>query len=165
MQLACSLGRTVNVAAAKTAIKHPAAPLRPSWPKFFRSSPVRPRGDGEIFLQFHTCERQAHRSMVYSFSPQQVTIGRRRALLARMKYAWLGCLFLGSLLFAAPQDSDSNVNARYTVETVIVSGKGWTTNLRSETTNKISTGLLHQLTAIIGQKLNPRLFGHPGAEP
>jgi hypothetical protein len=72
-----------------------------------------------------------------------------------MKCAWLGCLLLGSLLFAAPQDSDPNVNARYTVETVILSGKGWTTNLQSETTNKISIGLLHQLTAIIGQKLNP----------
>jgi hypothetical protein len=72
-----------------------------------------------------------------------------------MKCAWLGCLLLGSLLFAAPQDSDTNVNARYVVETVIVSGKGWTTNLQSETTDKISTGLLHQLTAIIGQKLNP----------
>jgi hypothetical protein len=72
-----------------------------------------------------------------------------------MKHAWLGCLFLGSLLFAGPQDSDSNVNARYTVETVIVSGKGWTTNLRSQTTDKISTGLRQKLTAIIGQKLNP----------
>jgi hypothetical protein len=72
-----------------------------------------------------------------------------------MKHAWLGCLFVGSLLFAGPQDVDSNVNAQYTVETVIVSGKGWTTNLRSETTDKISSGLRHQLTAIIGQKLNP----------
>ena len=72
-----------------------------------------------------------------------------------MKHAWLGCLFLGSLLFAGPQDSDSNVNARYTVETVIVSGKGWTTNLRSQTTDKISIGLRQKLTAIIGQKLNP----------
>lgn len=72
-----------------------------------------------------------------------------------MKCVWLGCLVFGSLLFAAPQDSDSNVNARYIVETVIVSGKGWTTNLQSETTDKISAGLLHQLTAIIGQKLNP----------
>ena len=67
-----------------------------------------------------------------------------------MKHAWLGCLcFLGSLLFAGPQDSDSNVNARYTVETVVVSGKGWTANLQSDTTDKISTGLRHQLIAII----------------
>lgn len=72
-----------------------------------------------------------------------------------MKYAWLGCLFFGSLLFAGPQDSDANVNARYTVETVVVSGKGWSANLRSDTTDKISTGLRHELVSIIGQKLNP----------
>jgi len=72
-----------------------------------------------------------------------------------MKYVWLACLFLGSVLFASPQDTDGNVNARYTVETVILSGKGWTTNLLSDSTDKISTGLYHQLTAIIGQKLNP----------
>ena len=72
-----------------------------------------------------------------------------------MKFAWLGCLFASSLLFAGPQDPESNINARYVVETVIVSGKGWTTNLGAETTDKISSGLRHQLTAIIGQKLNP----------
>jgi hypothetical protein len=72
-----------------------------------------------------------------------------------MKCVWPACLLLGSLLSAAPQDLDNNVNARYTVETVILSGKGWTANLQSESTNKISTNLLHQLTAIIGQKLNP----------
>jgi hypothetical protein len=72
-----------------------------------------------------------------------------------MKYAWLGCLFVGGLLFAGPQDSDNNVNARYIVETVIVSGKGWTTDFRSETNDKISSSLRHELIAIIGQKLNP----------
>ncbi|HUB80952.1 MAG TPA: BamA/TamA family outer membrane protein [Bryobacteraceae bacterium] len=72
-----------------------------------------------------------------------------------MKCVWLGSLFLAGLLAASPQDSDNNVNARYTVETVILSGKGWTTDLQSETTNKISTGLLHDLTSLIGHKLNP----------
>ena len=72
-----------------------------------------------------------------------------------MRYAWLGCLLLCRLLVAAPQDADVNVNARYTVESVILSGKGWSTNLRSETTDKISFGLRHQLVALIGQKLNP----------
>jgi hypothetical protein len=48
-----------------------------------------------------------------------------------------------------------NVNTRYTVESVILSGKGWTTNLVSQTTDKISSGLRHQLVALIGQKLNP----------
>jgi hypothetical protein len=105
--------------------------------------------------QFHTCEREAHHFSSYLFSVQQVAIGTQRAFASRMKYAWLGCLFAGSVLFAGPQDPDNNVNARYTVETVIVSGKGWTTNLRSETTDKISSGLCRQLTAIIGQKLNP----------
>ena len=47
-----------------------------------------------------------------------------------MKYAWLGCLFVGSLLFAGTQDSELNVNTRYTVETVIVAGKGWTDQRR-----------------------------------
>src|ERR1019366_1220772 len=72
-----------------------------------------------------------------------------------MRFAWLGSLLLCRLLLAAPQDADVNVNARYTVESVILSGKGWTTNLRSETTDKISLGLRHQLVAPIGQKLNP----------
>ena len=47
-----------------------------------------------------------------------------------MKYAWLGCLLLGSLLFAGTQDSELNVNTRYTVDTVIVAGKGWQTERR-----------------------------------
>jgi hypothetical protein len=72
-----------------------------------------------------------------------------------MRYALLGCLFAGCLLFAGPQGADSNVNAQYTVEAVILSGSGWTANLQSETTDKISTSLYRQLTAIIGQKLNP----------
>jgi hypothetical protein len=72
-----------------------------------------------------------------------------------MKLARLGCLALGSLLCAFPQDFDKNINAQYTVETVILSGKGWTANLQKESTDKISNSLLHQLTAIIGQKLNP----------
>ena len=40
-----------------------------------------------------------------------------------MKHAWLGCLLAGSLLFAGTQDSDLNVNKRYTVDTVTVAGK------------------------------------------
>ena len=57
-----------------------------------------------------------------------------------MKYAWLGCLFVGSLLFAGTQDSDLNVNKRYTVDTVIVAGKGWKTNV-SDQSDRISSGL------------------------
>lgn len=72
-----------------------------------------------------------------------------------MKYSWLGCLFLGSRLLAGTQDADINVNTRYTVETVIVAGKGWRTDLTSEPNDKISTGLKRDLVALIGQKLNP----------
>jgi len=72
-----------------------------------------------------------------------------------MKYSWLGCLLLSSLVMAGTQDSDINVNTRYTVETVIVAGKGWRTDLGSEPTDKISSGLRKDLVALIGQKLNP----------
>ena len=62
-----------------------------------------------------------------------------------MRYAWLGSLLLCRLLLAAPQDADVNVNARYTVESVILSGKGWTTNLRSETTLPAHLPLKHPI--------------------
>ena len=74
-----------------------------------------------------------------------------------MKHAWLGCLFLGGLLFAGTQDSDINVNTRYTVDTVTVAGKGWKTDLVSDQSQnqKMSAGLRKDLAALIGQKLNP----------
>jgi hypothetical protein len=71
-----------------------------------------------------------------------------------MKYAWLGC-FLLSALHAGTQDSDLNVNRRYTVDTVIVAGKGWTTNVTDPQNDKLSSGLRKELAALIGQKLNP----------
>ena len=85
-------------------------------------------------------------------------IGPRRALLGLMKYAWLGCLISGGLLLAGTQDSDINVNKRYTVDTVVVSGKGWTTNLVSDQNDKISSGLRKELTALVGEKLNPSIL-------
>ena len=78
-----------------------------------------------------------------------------RAFTGAMKHASLGCLFLGGLLFAGKQDSDLNVNKRYTVDTVIVAGKGWRTNLSSDQNEKISPGLRKELAALVGQKLNP----------
>jgi hypothetical protein len=74
-----------------------------------------------------------------------------------MKHAWLGCLFFGGLLFAGKQDSDINVNTRYTVDTVTVAGKGWKTDLVSDQSQnqKMSAGLRKDLAALIGQKLNP----------
>jgi len=53
-----------------------------------------------------------------------------RAFWRYMKYAcprvlrpgvlWLGCLLIGGILSAGTQDSEFNVNSRYTVETVSV---------------------------------------------
>jgi hypothetical protein len=76
-----------------------------------------------------------------------------------MRYARLGCLvLLGSLLFAGSQDSDINVNTRYTVETVIVAGKGWRTDLQSETNDRLSAGLRSDLLSLIGYRLNPSVL-------
>jgi hypothetical protein len=75
-----------------------------------------------------------------------------------MKLAWLGCLLLGGLLYAGNQDSDLNVNKRYTVDTVIVAGKGWQTNVIDPQNDKLSTGLRKDLAALIGQKLNPGIL-------
>jgi hypothetical protein len=72
-----------------------------------------------------------------------------------MKSSWLGCLLVGSLLFAGTQDSDLNVNRRYTVDTVIVAGKGWQTNVADQQSDRLSSGLRKDLAALIGQKLNP----------
>ncbi|MEO8592496.1 MAG: BamA/TamA family outer membrane protein [Candidatus Solibacter sp.] len=75
-----------------------------------------------------------------------------------MRYTWLGCLMVGSLLFAGTQDSELNVNKRYTVDTVIVAGKGWKTNLADQQNDRISNGLRKDLLALIGQKLNPGIL-------
>ncbi len=75
-----------------------------------------------------------------------------------MKYAWLGSLLLGSLLFAGTQDSEFNinVNTRYTVENVVISGDGWSSDLAADDqTEKISSGLRKEIAAMIGSKLNP----------
>jgi outer membrane protein assembly factor BamA len=72
-----------------------------------------------------------------------------------MKYAWLGCLIWGSLLFAGTQGSDTNVNARYKVETVIVSGNGWSTDIAAERNDKLSSSLRKRISGLIGSKLNP----------
>jgi hypothetical protein len=71
-----------------------------------------------------------------------------------MRYAWLGCLFLSSLLFAGTQDS-YNVNTRYKVESVIVSGNGWIADISTASAEKLSSGLRKQISALIGGALNP----------
>jgi hypothetical protein len=80
-----------------------------------------------------------------------------------MKLAWLGCLLVGTLLFAGTQDSDLNVNKRYTVDTVIVAGKGWQTNVADQQSDRLSTGLRRDLAALIGQKLNPGMLDGLGS--
>jgi hypothetical protein len=75
-----------------------------------------------------------------------------------MRLAWAGLLCLGTL-FAGTQDSEFNVNTRYTVESVIISGDGWAANLASDqNAEKISASLRKQIAALIGDKLNPAML-------
>jgi Omp85 superfamily domain len=70
-----------------------------------------------------------------------------------MKLALLGCL-VGGLVLAGTQDADLNVNRRYTVDSVVVAGKGWRADV-AEPTDKMSNGLRKDMMALVGQKLNP----------
>jgi len=82
-----------------------------------------------------------------------------------MKYAWLGCLLLlGSLLSAGTQDSEFNVNSRYTVETVVISAEGWRTDLAADRDpeGKLSSALRKDASALIGEKLNPTMLEEVG---
>jgi len=72
-----------------------------------------------------------------------------------MRYPWLGCLLFGGLLFAGAPDAGSNVNSRYKVETVIVSGDGWSTDFASGRDKKISPSLAKRISALIGSQLDP----------
>jgi len=77
-----------------------------------------------------------------------------------MRYVWLGCLLFGGLLFGGTQDSEFNVNTRYTVENVVVSGDGWTTDVGAggASDERISSGLRKDIAALIGEKLNPTVL-------
>src|SRR5207244_6086825 len=132
---------TARNAAAGIAINRPAVRLRPSWrrpckpgwpdkPGWRRPGArglANPAGANPTSSALHTCERKSHRAQFHPFYLQQVGNGSKRAFAPIMKHAWLGCLLVGSLLFAGTQDSDLNVNKRYTVDTVTVAGKGWKT--------------------------------------
>jgi hypothetical protein len=73
-----------------------------------------------------------------------------------MKYVWIGCLLVaGCPIFAGTQDSEFNVNTRYTVENILVAGSGWTTDLVASHDDHVSFGIRRDLVALIGQKLNP----------
>ncbi len=65
-----------------------------------------------------------------------------------------GTLCAGALA-AGTQDSEFNVNNRYTVETVLVKADGWSTDVKSDRAGKISSPLRKDILAIIGEKLNP----------
>jgi hypothetical protein len=75
-----------------------------------------------------------------------------------MKLVWLGCvLSAGWLMAGGPQDSEFNVNTRYTVEAVLVSGDGWSTSVAGDRDpkGKIPPSLTRDIAALIGKKLNP----------
>jgi hypothetical protein len=72
-----------------------------------------------------------------------------------MKFFWLSSLLVGALLAAGSQDSETNVNSRYTVETVVVSGAGWSTSPAVDRDHKLSSGLRKEIASLVGEKLNP----------
>ena len=74
---------------------------------------------------------------------------------AGMKFTWIGCLLSGSLLLAGSQEAEINVNTRYTVEAVTVSGDGWSTDVVADRDEKISSSLRREIMALVGEKLNP----------
>src|SRR5262249_5095377 len=109
------------------------------------------------------CESKSQPAQDHPSYFQFFVSGCMRAIGHSMKLAWLGCLLVGTLLFAGTQDSDLNVNRRYTVDTVIVAGKGWQTNVADQQSDRLSTGLRRDLAALIGQKLNPGMLDGLGA--
>ncbi len=64
----------------------------------------------------------------------------RRAFCAAHEILWASVLLVAGLpLFAGTQDSEFNVNTRYTVEDIQVAGDGWTTHLVSDRDTHISS--------------------------
>ena len=64
-----------------------------------------------------------------------------------MKFAWLGCLLWGGgLLFAGNQQSEFNVNSRYTIESIELSG---------EADTSLSRALRDEMARLVGESLNP----------
>jgi hypothetical protein len=72
-----------------------------------------------------------------------------------MKFVWLSALLVGSLMAAGNGDAETNVNTRYTVETVSVSGEGWSTSPAVDRDRKLSSGLRKEIASLVGEKLNP----------
>ena len=63
-----------------------------------------------------------------------------------MKYAWLGCLLAGSLLFAGNQQTESNVNSQYIVESVEING---------HSDAKLNASLRHEMNRLVGERVDP----------
>ena len=77
-----------------------------------------------------------------------------------MRFVWLWRMVAAGILCAAAartgtQDSEFNVNNQYIVDTVLVSGDGWSTDVSADHAGKISSPLRKDILAIIGEKLNP----------
>ena len=74
-----------------------------------------------------------------------------------MKLAWLGLLILGvsGVIEAGSQDSEFNVNNRYTVDSVLLNTDGAHMDLVAARDERISSPLRKDILAIIGEKLNP----------
>jgi len=75
-----------------------------------------------------------------------------------MRFVCAGLLLVGGLLATGRQDSETNVNSRYTVEAVTVSGADWGTSPAVDAVDhdrKISSGLRREIAALVGEKLNP----------
>jgi outer membrane protein assembly factor BamA len=62
-----------------------------------------------------------------------------------MKIAWLGCVLWGSLLIAGNQQSESNVNSRYIVESVEITGRQ---------DAKISSFLRDDMNHLVGERVD-----------
>src|SRR6266481_5493877 len=115
---------TANGVAAGTKSRRPVVRSQRNWRKFcsrhfrLRADPAAASFPVEAARNdFHTCEPQSQLATCYPQYLQLFMNGPRRAMARGMKLAGIGFLLLGGLLFAGTQDSEFNVNTRYTVET------------------------------------------------
>jgi Omp85 superfamily domain len=68
-----------------------------------------------------------------------------------MKFARLASVLWGSLLFAGSPHSDSNVNSRYIVESVAISG---------HENEKLSSSLRTDMNRLVGERMDPESINH-----
>jgi len=153
MPLAFNLVPTARSVAEEIANRRRVAPLQPNSQRFCKPGRfTAPGATDAASIPLHTCERDSHQLSYYSSYIQQIAIGTQRAIMRGMKCAWLGCLMVGGLLFAGTQDSEFNVNSRYTVETVVVAGDGWRATVASPADRE---ALEHREPALTNRKRTP----------